>query len=660
MLKILGGYVEESGDYSTGAGMVIMPHVFGSNTVYEAPTKWEAIIKSAKNIVFWGTDPLVTNQIAVGVPTHDNYPYFTKIKDLKKEGKISITSIDVYKNNTARYCDSDFISIIPNTDTAMMIGMCHYLYENDLYDKEFIKKYTVGFNKFKDYFLGKNDNVIKNIQWASKICGVSVEKIAELCKKLVKDNSIIIAGRALQRQDHGEQAFWAVTVLSAMLGHIGKEGGGFEFGLGYYSNGAKTMLAPSLKGISPIPSEKYTKPDSPWVKNQNYTIPSSRSIDALLEPGKIIDQNGKKIKLPKMRVAYNASGSMFTRHQDVNRAIKAWRKFDTVITAEPYWTSCAKLSDIVLPVAIEQERIDIEASGASKEYLFAIRPLITPMGESKSDFEICREICKLWGVEEIFTEGKSELEWVKEIYADAINQAKDLGYENLPSFDEFWQKGFVKFDKENEGLKYYTRLASYRENPHKNRLGTPSGKMEIYSPVIAKMGYDDCLGHPTWFEPFEWLGNKEKTKKYPIAIASPHSRFRLHSQLNNSVIRNYTEINSREPMIISTQTAKKRNIQTNDIVRVFNERGEILCGAIVSDMVQDNVVIICEGAWYDPEDYTKKSLCQHGCVNVLTRDKGTSKLAQSNSAHTVLAQVEKFKGIVRPLRAFSKPKILNS
>ena len=96
------------------------------------------------------------------------------------------------------------------------------------------------------------------------------------------------------------------------------------------------------------------------------------------------------------------------------------------------------------------------------------------------------------------------------------------------------------------------------------------------------------------------------------------------------------------------------------MVRVFNDRGEILCGAIVSDITQDDVVIICEGAWYDPEVYSKKSLCQHGCVNVLTKDKGTSKLAQSNIAHTNLVQVEKYKGAIRPIRAFSKPKIIGA
>lgn len=657
MLKILGGYVEESGDYSTGAGMVILPHIFGSNTVYEAPTTWKAVIKNAKNVVFWGTDPLVTNQIAVDCPTHSSYKYLTQLKEAKKAGKINIYSVDVYANNTARYTDAEFISIRSNTDTAMMIGMCCYLYESGKYAADFIKKYTVGFNKFKEYFMGEKDGVKKDLAWASKITTISEEKLKDFADKLVSEKSIIISGRSIQRQDHGEQAHWMITILAAMLGHIGQEGCGFEFSLSAYSVSDDRYIAPSLKGITPIPSDDIGDENSPWRKYKNITIPSSRSIDAMLNPGQIIDHNGEKIKLPHIRVAYNASGSFFTRHPGVNRALEGFSKIDTIITAEPFWTAQAKLSDIVLPVALEPERYDIESS-TNGEYIFLNKPIIEPMGESKSDFWICQQICKRWGLEDAFTEGKKdELEWMKDIYADATRQAKGLGY-TMPSFDEALKKGYVRFDKLDTSDEYYTRLANFVQNPHKHRLGTPSGKIEIYSPVIAKMNYDDCLGHPSWIEPFEWLGDNKLSKKYPLAVASPHSRYRLHSQLNNSIIRNYAEVNGREPMIIHPKTATARGIKTGDIVRAYNDRGEILVGALVSDIVREDTIIICEGAWYDPEVWGKKSLCQHGCVNVLTRDKGTSKLAQSNTAHTTLVEVEKYKGIIKPLTAFSKPKII--
>ncbi|PAF43081.1 molybdopterin-dependent oxidoreductase [Helicobacter sp. 11S03491-1] len=660
MLKILGGYVEESGDYSTGAGMVIMPHVMGSNTVYESPTKWKAVLKGAKNVVFWGTDPLITSQISVGIPTHDSYPAYEEIKKAAKNKKLNLYSIDVKQNDTQRFMESEFISIIPNTDTAMMIGMAHYLFTSGLYNKDFIHKYTVGFNKFRDYFMGKEDGVIKDVAWASKICGIQAKTIQSLAEKFVKEPTLIIAGRALQRQDHGEQAFWMIAVLTAMLGHIGKLGCGFEFSLSYYSQGGTDKIAPSLKGMSTNVAEVYNKkyPNAPWLKHQNITIPSSRSIQALQFPGSIIDQDGKKIKLPHMRVFYLASGSPLTRHQNVNNTIAQLKKVDTIITADPYWTSMAKMSDIVLPVATEVERIDIDQTNANKEYIIARKPVIDPIGESKSDFWICQQLCKKWGYEEVFTEGKDELAWAKDFYEDARNQGAKLNI-TMPKFEDFWKQGYVRFTKDDEESELYTRLQDFVQDPFKNKLGTPSGKMEIYSPVIAKFNYDDCKGHPMWFEPMEWLGSP-KSKQYPIHIVSPHSRYRLHSQMNNSFIRTFAEISGREPILIHPENAKARNIKSGDIVRLFNDRGEILAGAIVTKQVRKDVAIICEGAWYDPEVWGQKSLCQHGDINVLTIDKGTSKLAQSNIAHTTLVQIEKFKGNTREIRAFSKPKILQS
>ena len=657
MLKVLGGYVEESGDYSTGAGLVIMPHVLGSSAVYDTPTKWKAIVKNAKNVVFWGTDPIVTNQISSIPPTHDCY---IGMQDLKKAGTKTF-SVNVMTNDTARYYGSETILVRPNTDTAMIIGMCHHLFTSGLYDAEFIKKYTVGFNKFKAYFMGETDDkIVKDAAWASKICGVPAETIAKFAETIAKEPTTVLIGRALQRADHGEQPFWALVVLNAMLGHIGKEGLGFEFSLGYNSSGGTDKIAPVLKGISTRISEKYENVGgAPWKTTKNITIPSSRSIEALEHPGKEIDYDGTKIKLPHMRVAYMASGSIFTRHQDVNNIVKQWRKFDTVITAEPYWTSTAKFSDIVLPVAIEVERNDINQTGSTGEYIVAYKPVITPMGESRSDYWICQQICKRWGREEVFTEGKDELGWMREFYADAQEQAKNLSV-SMPSFEEFYENGFVRFEKDNTETELYTRLAAFRENPNKNRLGTPSGKIEIYSPTIAKFGYSDCPAHPTWLEPKEWLGDAKKTAKYPLHIVSPHSRYRLHSQLNNSIIRNFAEVSGREPILVNPADAKERGLATGDIVRVFNDRGEILAGVLVTDIVPPRVAAICEGAWYDPQNWGEKSLCQHGCVNVLTFDKGTSSLAQSNSAHTALAQIEKFKGEIRPLTAFSKPKILQS
>jgi len=91
-------------------------------------------------------------------------------------------------------------------------------------------------------------------------------------------------------------------------------------------------------------------------------------------------------------------------------------------------------------------------------------------------------------------------------------------------------------------------------------------------------------------------------------------------------------------------------------VRIFNDRGELLAGAYVTDRIRRGVIAVHEGAWYDPDEPGKPgALCKHGNVNTVTMDKGTSKLAQGNVANTVLVEVEKYVGPVPKVTAFDPP-----
>jgi len=107
---------------------------------------------------------------------------------------------------------------------------------------------------------------------------------------------------------------------------------------------------------------------------------------------------------------------------------------------------------------------------------------------------------------------------------------------------------------------------------------------------------------------------------------------------------------------MSKEDAASRNIKHEDIVRVFNERGEVLAGAYVTDRLRSGVVRLREGGWYDPKEPGKiGSLCKFGHVNVLTIDKGSSRLAHGNIAHTALVQVEKYKEAAPRVTAFDPP-----
>ncbi len=128
--------------------------------------------------------------------------------------------------------------------------------------------------------------------------------------------------------------------------------------------------------------------------------------------------------------------------------------------------------------------------------------------------------------------------------------------------------------------------------------------------------------------------------------------------MNNTILREVYEVQGREPAFINPKNAKEKGIKNGDVVLVSNERGKILAGAVITKDIRENVIMICEGAWYDPQESgVDGSLCVHGDVNVLTYDKGTSKLAQGNIAHTALVNIEKYTGKIPPITVFSKPNL---
>jgi biotin/methionine sulfoxide reductase len=186
-------------------------------------------------------------------------------------------------------------------------------------------------------------------------------------------------------------------------------------------------------------------------------------------------------------------------------------------------------------------------------------------------------------------------------------------------------------------------------------LNTPSGRIEIFSSTIESFGYDDCPGHPTWLEPYEWLGS-QKTSDFPLHLLSNQPVSRLHSQYDCGSHSRSFKIKDREVIRLHPEDAKARGISDHAIVRVFNERGSCLAAAVLSDAVRPGVVQLSTGAWYDPADPSVNgSLEKHGNPNVLTRDQGTSRLAQGPSAQSCLVEVETFDGDVSPVTAFEPP-----
>ncbi|MFV0482017.1 MAG: trimethylamine-N-oxide reductase TorA [Campylobacteraceae bacterium] len=653
-MKMAGGYVGSTGDYSTGAAQVIMPHVMGTIEVYEQQTSWPVILDNTKVIVIWGADPIRTLRIAWSITDAQGLEYFNK---LKKSG-IKVIHITPVKNDTCDFLGGEWIAPVPNTDVAMMIGMAYHLHSTNLYNKEFIEEYTEGFDKFEEYLLGKSDGVKKTPEWASKICGIPEGKIKELAELFYNNRTMLMSGWGMQRAHHGDQPHWALVTLASMLGQIGLAGGGFGLSYHYSNGGIPTTDAPVLGGINVGSSESSGGAD--WLLNAAASsFPVARVADALLNPGKTIDNNGKKITYSDIDFIYWAGGNPLVHHQDTNNLIKAFRKPRTVVVNEIYWTPTARMADIVMPITSIYERNDLSMSGDySNLNIVPMKQVVKKQYESVDDYKVFSDLAKEFDIFEKFTENKDEMTWLREFYGVAEKQAKAKSME-FPTFEEFWTKNEpLSFESTIESDEFI-RHADYIEDPLLNPLGTPSGKIEIFSQTIANMNYDDCAGHAKWFEPVEWLGMKNKPAEFHMISAHPSNR--LHSQLANTSLRKLNVVANKEPIWINTNDAKKKNIKTGDVVRVFNSRGQVLAGAFVTDKIREGVVNLTEGAWYDPENPSEKdTLCKNGSPNVLTIDIPTSKLSNGNISHTALVNVEKFTGKVSDLTVFKQPKTVKA
>ncbi|MEC7648011.1 MAG: molybdopterin dinucleotide binding domain-containing protein, partial [Pseudomonadota bacterium] len=379
-------------------------------------------------------------------------------------------------------------------------------------------------------------------------------------------------------------------------------------------------------------------------------IPVARIADLLLNPGGAYQFNGEERTYPDIRLVYWCGGNPFHHHQDLNRLVEAWRRPDTIIVNEPWWTSTARFADIVLPATTTMERNDIGASSRDR-YWIAMQQAVEPVAQSRNDYDIFSAFARKMGVEDEFTEGRDEDGWMRHLYDVARQQAARRRIE-LPDFEDFWAQGYAESPEPKEPFVF---LSEFRDDEAANPLDTPSGKIEIFSEKIDDFGYDDCPGHPTWMEPFEWLG-APAAKIFPLHLISNQPKTRLHGQLDPGCVSRNSKVSGREPVRINRDDAEARGIADGDVVRIFNDRGAILAGAVLTDNVRPSVLEISTGAWYDPLEPGKiGTLDRHGNPNVLTFDKGTSKLAQGPTAHSTLVEIEKFAGDVPEITVFSQP-----
>lgn len=646
-MNLAGGYSGHSGDYSTGAAQVIMPHVVGSVEVYEQQTSWPLILENSQVVVLWGMNPLNTLKIAWSSTDEQGLEYFHQ---LKKSGK-PVIAIDPIRSETIEFFDDNATWIAPNmgTDVALMLGIAHTLMTQGKHDKVFLEKYTTGYPQFEEYLTGKSDNTPKSAVWAAEITGVPEAQIVKLAELMAANRTMLMAGWGIQRQQYGEQKHWMLVTLAAMLGQIGTPGGGFGFSYHYSNGGNPTRVG----GVLPEMSAAIAGHASEAADDGGMTaIPVARIVDALENPGGKYQHNGKEQTYPNIKMIWWAGGGNFTHHQDTNRLIKAWQKPEMIVVSECYWTAAAKHADIVLPITTSFERNDLTMTGDySNQHIVPMKQAVAPQFEARNDFDVFADLAELLkpGGKEIYTEGKDEMAWLKFFY-DAAQKGARAQRVTMPMFNAFWQQNKLIEMRRSEKNEQYVRYGDFRADPVKNALGTPSGKIEIYSKTLEKFGYKDCPAHPTWLAPDEWKGTADEKQ---LQLLTAHPAHRLHSQLNYAELRKKYAIADREPITIHTEDAARFGIANGDLVRVWNKRGQILTGAVVTDGIKKGVVCVHEGAWPDLEN----GLCKNGSANVLTADIPSSQLANACAGNLALVYIEKYTGNAPKLTAFDQPAV---
>jgi biotin/methionine sulfoxide reductase len=616
-----GGCVDQVGNYSWGAAQFLLPHVIGTyEPVTGRVTDWASIVADTKLLVAFGGLALKNGQVASGgAGEHTMAKWLRAAKD----AGVEFVVISPIRADAPDFLGAEWLPIRPNTDTALMLGMAHVMIADGLHDERFLERHCVGFGRLRDYLLGTGDGVAKTPEWAASICGIPAEAIRALARRLAGARSMVTVAWSLQRAHRGEQPYWMAIALAALLGQIGLPGGGFAFGHG------------SMNGVG-NPRVDVPAPEMPAKFNPSArAIPVARVADMLLHPREPYEFNGRTDYYPDVRLVYWAGGNPFHHHQDLNRLRRAWAKPETVIVHESWWTATARHADIVLPATTMLERNDVGGSSRDR-FVFALHQAIRPLAASRNDFDIFGELAARLGCEDSFSEGRSEMQWLRWIW-DGVREGAAVRGVEVPDFNAFWERGHVEV---SAPAKPFVLFEAFRADPDANRLNTPSGRIELYSEPIAGFGYDDCPPHPAWLPPHEWLGAAE-AERYPLHLVTIQPPDRLHAQMDPGPVAQAGKVAGREAIRLNPDDAARRRIKAGQVVRVFNDRGACLAGAVFDPGVHAGVAVMATGAWYCAD---ASGLELAGNPNVLSRDVGTSRLTQGCAALSVLVEIERYRG----------------
>ncbi len=625
LINLLGGSLGYYNSYSTAQISNGMPYTYGTNPTSNSFD--DAIF--SKLILLFGNNPGETRMSGGGEIYH--------VQQAKKLGGAKVIIFDPRYTDTSVTVADEWIPIRPGTDAALIAGMAHVMIAENLHDQEFLDKYCVGFdeehmpegipagNSYKSYILGKGpDKTAKTPEWASQITGVPVSTIVRLAREIGQARPCaVIQGWGPQRHSNGEFAARSVAMLSILTGSVGIQGGG----TGGREGSFRLNVAGLPSGENPI-QEKI--PCFLWTD----AVERGPEMTALRDGVRGAD----KLSVPIKFIWNSAGNALINQHSDTNRTAKLLEDdslCEMIVVTENHMTPSAKFADILLPGTMNFEHSDLIANGYSGNmgYVIMTQKAMDPLFECKGTYQICAELAKRLGVEEEYTEGRTEEGWVEYL----VEQTREKNIPDLPSYEELKEMGLYKVQNPEPGV---VMLKSFREDPETNPLKTPSGKIEIFSQQLYEIGNtwelpegDRIPALPEYVSTWEMPGDPLQ-EKYPLQCIGHHYKQRTHSTYGNV---EWMREAAPQEVWINPMDAKSRGVEHGDMVYVYNDRGRIVLPAKVTPRIMPGVLSVPQGAWYNP---AASGVDQGGCVNTLTTWH-PSPLAKGNPQHTNLVQVEK-------------------
>lgn len=496
-------------------------------------------VEQSRYIINWGSNTSVTNM------------HLWAIMHRARKAGAKIVTIDPFKCKTAQKSDW-WIPIRPGTDAALALGMMHILWRDGHQDDDYLDKHCLGGEQLRERALKEYPP-----ERVSHITGIPVADIEKLTREYATIRPAFIrVNYGMQRHGGGGMAMRAITCLPAIVGSWREIGGG-------------ALLSTSK--LYPFNTTALERPDliPPGTRMINMTQLAEALLGEL--PG------------PPVRAMYVYNSNPAAVCPDQSRVLKGMRREDLfTIVHEQFQTDTADYADIVLPATTQLEHFDIHSSYGHL-FVQANEPAIAPLHEVKSNTDVFRLLAAKMGFEEDLFQVSDE---------DLARQSMSRdGHVKYPPPDAFVGIGLDRLKREGPvRLNLPKQYAPFAEG----NFGTPSGKCELYSPMLAKQGRDPL---PNYTPPYEDPQTRpELAAKFPLQMLSPPVPEFLNSTFVN--VDSLRKKAGTPTLEIHVQDATRRGIADGAWVRIFNDRGSFQAKAIVGENVKPGVVV-SQSIWWN-------------------------------------------------------------